>query len=113
VEIERNKRIEAEEIATELITAADDFKAVLARFPSAIRGTIRDVADDGRVMSTVQGEATPAAVPPTGSAPAGETSDRVVAEDDEHRFALADAEQGTVSIVVNLTPAEAKALETL
>ncbi|HRO27392.1 MAG TPA: hypothetical protein PLD19_08150, partial [Luteimonas sp.] len=43
----------------------------------------------------------------------GETSDCVVAEDDEHRFALADAEQGTVSIVVNLTPAEAKALETL
>jgi hypothetical protein len=111
VEIEKQRRIESEEIATELITAADDFKAVLARFPSATRGTTRDGADDERVVAVVQGEATPAAVPPTEAAPGGETPGRVVAEDEEHRFALADAGQGTVSIVVNLTPAEAKALQ--
>jgi hypothetical protein len=111
VEIERGKRIEAEEIAAGLIAATDDFKAALTRVPSAIPGTIRDAADDDRVVTVIQGGAAPAAAPPTGTAPGGETSNRVAAEDDEHRFALADAEQGTVSIVVNLSPAEAVALE--
>jgi len=112
VEIERVKRIEAEEIAAGLIAAADGFKAALARFPSAIPGAIRDAADDEREVATVQGAAIPAAIPPTGAAPGGETSDRVAAENDEHRFAAADADQGTVSIMVNLSPAEAMALET-
>lgn len=111
VEIEKQKRSEAEETAAELISAVDDFKAALARFPSATRGSIGAAADDDRVVAAVQGEATPANVPPTGAAPGDETPDGVAPESDWHGFA--GAEPRTVSIVVNLSPAEAEALETL
>ena len=113
IEIEKQKRSEAEETAADLISAVDDFKAALARFPSATRRSIGAAADDDRVVAAVQGEATAANVPPTGAAPGDETLDGVAPEGDGHGFAVAGAEPRTVSIVVNLSPAEAEALETL
>ena len=117
VEIEKQKRIDAEELAAGLITAVDVIQGALAHLPSAgsaaLRGTVRDAADNDRVVTAVKGAATLAAVPSTGATPGGEMSDHVPAEDNEHSFALADAERRTVSIVVKLTPAEAVALETL
>jgi hypothetical protein len=64
VEIERQKRIKAEEIASGLAAALDVIKAAVARLPSAIPGTVRDGANDAQVVAAVTGEATLAAVLP-------------------------------------------------
>jgi regulator of replication initiation timing len=112
VEMERQGRIEAENRAAGLAAAFDAIQAALAGVATAPRGTSGRGAEGNDRMAAVQSEAPPAALPPTDAADCGATPDGLAAEDDEHRSALADAEKGTMSIVVNLTPAETVALET-
>lgn len=116
VELEKSRRIEAEEFVVELSAAVDGLKAVLTRFPSAdsvpLRGMIRgdEVADP---LADVQNVTNESARSSADATTGNYSSDLIVLVNDQCRTKPADmSDERTVRIVINLSPTEALALET-
>ena len=115
VEIEKRKRIEAEEFAAGLAAAVDTIQGALARLPSARQSALRDIreeaADHDRMTPVETSAAQSTAL--TETALDGGPLGTGVAESDGQCLDLAGGEPRTMSVVVKLTAAEAVALETL